>query len=150
MDAQEQIAALIPQVERWLEAMGILSIWDEDMSAYGLAMNEESVGTWSVFVNLDQELGRVFIFSIYPDEIPEAALGEAALWAARVNATLAIGSVDLNLDDAVVLFKIALDLHGLELTEEAFVRMLTTNIRTMRGLIPQLREVCAKTRAGLN
>jgi hypothetical protein len=101
-------------------------------------------------VNLDQELGRVFIFSIYPDEIPEIALGEAALWAARVNATVAIGSIDLNLDDAVMLFKIALDLHGLVLTQEAFVRLLTTNIRSMRQLIPQLREVCAATRSGLN
>jgi hypothetical protein len=92
----------------------------------------------------EEREGDVIVFhAVAPESIPEARMSAMLELCARINAQLAFGNFDVDIDAGVVRFRTAIDVEGASLSAALMKNLCIANLATMDQFHPKLRAVLA-------
>jgi hypothetical protein len=92
----------------------------------------------------EEREGDVIVFhSVAPESIPAARMNDILELAARINAQLAFGNFDVDVDAAVIRFRTAIDVEGSSLSPALVKNLCIANLATMDEFHPKIRAVLA-------
>jgi hypothetical protein len=104
-------------------------------------------GTWPVYA-LTQEADRIVaVYSVAPLEVPTTRQSAVMEFLTLVNASLAVGCFEQDLDEGQVRFRTSIDVEGAELSEALLRQLLHANVLAMDRHLPALQSVIAGTRS---
>lgn len=102
-------------------------------------------GTWPLYA-LTQETDRVVaVYSVAPLEVPAERSAAVMEFLTLVNASLAVGCFEQDLDEGQVRFRTSIDVEGTELVDTLLKQLVHTNVLTLDQYLPALRAVVEAT-----
>ena len=125
----------------WLREEGLSSTDVAGESAVSLSFRGEDA-TYSCIA--EEREGDVIVFhSVAPEPIPAARMSAVLELAARINAQLAFGNFDVDVDAGVIRFRTAIDVEGAALSAALVKNLCIANLATMDEFHPKIRAVLA-------
>lgn len=104
-------------------------------------------GVFDVTIEVEESVGLVVVHAQLPvdlgDEAPESAVSAVAELCLRVNAGLAVGSLDLDLDDGTLRFRLGMVLDGVPPLPEPVRNALYTTVDAADRFLPLVSGVAA-------
>ncbi|MFP4147971.1 MAG: YbjN domain-containing protein [Nitriliruptoraceae bacterium] len=98
-------------------------------------------GRWIVFCRSQDPLPQVLVYSQFPRQVPEDRRATMMALITRINYGLAIGNLEMDLDDGDLRLRTSLDFGEDRLTGALLARLLGHNLATFDRYFPALDAV---------
>ena len=97
--------------------------------------------TWPAFFEIRDEEQQLIVYSLVPVAVPAERRTDVALYIARANYGLAIGNLEIDLDDGEVRFRTSVDVQGVEISEPIIDHLFLANIMGVEQFLAGLLMV---------
>jgi len=102
-----------------------------------------------VYVYVPETIDVVVVYCSCPFDIPQNTIEAAKEFVARVNYTMLVGSLDLNVDDGDLRFRCSVDFRGVGLTQDLFRNVRNPPAFGMDRYLPAIRALVIEQRSPL-
>lgn len=134
------MASLVERVQRYLED----DAWDVEVGeSPGLLWTAAAAenGEVDVLVVADDEMARLAVYAISREKVPAERIDAVSRFVCRANYGLAVGNLELDLDDGELRSKASLDLDGLALSDDGIGTLLGVAIDLIDHYGPFVADV---------
>ena len=97
--------------------------------------------SWPAFFEIRDQHQQLIVYSLVPVAVPVERRTDAALYIARANYGLAIGNLDIDIDDGEVRFRTSVDVEGAEISAPIIDHLFLANIMGVEQFLAGLRSV---------
>lgn len=127
-------------VKKMLDKEGIEAAESGDPPALGFGVQGDN-GEWACFVRVDEERQVVAFYSLSPISAEESRMADMVELVTRANWGLAVGNIEIDLDDGEIRVKTSMDLEGAKPSPALLKRMLYANLGVMDLFLPAFAMV---------
>lgn len=127
-------------VKDFLDGMGLRHERSDDEKNFKIGFTGDN-GHFSAMITVDDVGRRIVVDTMCPINVPKTRLLAVAELTARINFGLALGNLDIDLGDGLILFRTGIKVGRINLDHETLFALICGNLWTMDRYFPAIASV---------